>query len=135
MGTKLAEKTLSVDQLQGLEKADLVMLVVAIQTQMCEMAVEIQRLQDQITKDSYNSDKLLMKKQRTTSLRERAKQASGGQVGDKGHTLKVVSLLDWVVRHEVEQCTHCGMNLSQVNGVEKRQVFEVPPIRMELTDH
>lgn len=75
MGTKLAEKTLSVDQLQGLEKDDLVMLVVAIQTQMCEMAVEIQRLQDQITKDSYNSDKPLMKKQRTTSLRELNKPA------------------------------------------------------------
>ena len=141
MGMKLTEKRLSVEQLQGLEKADLVMLVVAIQTQMSEMAAEIQRLKDQIAKDSHNSGKPPssdgLKKRGTTSLRERGKRASGGQVGHKGHTLKAVSVPDWVVRHEVEQCTQCGMNLGQVNevGVEKREVFEVPPVRMEVTEH
>jgi transposase len=131
----------SVEQLAGLEKADLLVLVAAMQTQIREMAAEIQRLKDQIAKDSHNSGKPPssdgLKKQRTKSLRERGKRASGGQVGHKGKTLRQVEKPDWVVRHEVEQCWHCGINLSQVSevGMEKRQVFEVPPVRLEVTEH
>jgi transposase len=132
---------LSIEQLTGLEKADLLVLVVAMQAQLREMAAEIQRLKDQLAKDSHNSGKPPssdgLKKRRTQSLRESGKRASGGQVGHKGQTLKQVVVPDWVVRHEVEACWHCGINLSQVSavGVEKRQVFEVPPVRMEVTEH
>lgn len=138
---KQAKEQLSIEQLAGLEKADLLVLVAAMQAQLREMAAEIQRLKDQIAKDSHNSGKPPssdgLKKRRTESLRESGKRASGGQVGHKGETLKQVAVPDWVVRHEVEQCWHCGINLSQVNAVnmEKRQVFEVPPVRMEVTEH
>ena len=138
---KELKEPLSVEQLADLEKADLLVLVVTMQAQLREMAAEIQRLKDQIAKDSHNSGKPPssdgLKKRRTKSLREHSKRASGGQVGHKGETLKQVAVPDWVVRHEVEQCWQCGINLSQVSavGVEKRQVFEVPPVRMEVTEH
>jgi transposase len=138
---KQTKEQLSSEELAGLEKADLLVLVAAMQAQLREMAAEIQRLKDQIAKDSHNSGKPPssdgMKKRRTKSLRESGKRASGGQVGHKGETLKPVAVPDWVVRHEVEQCWHCGINLSQVSavGVEKRQVFEVPVVRMEVTEH
>lgn len=138
---KEPKEQMSIEQLAGLEKADLRVLVVALQAQLREMAGEIQRLKDQLAKDSHNSGKPPssdgLKKRRTQSLRERGKRASGGQVGHKGETLKPVAVPDWVVRHEVEQCWHCGINLTQVSavGVEKRQVFDVPPVRMEVTEH
>jgi transposase len=138
---KEPKKPLSIEQVAGLEKADLVVLVVAMQAQLKEMAAEIQRLKDQLAKDSHNSGKPPssdgLKKRRTKSLRERGKRASGGQVGHKGETLKQVEVPDWVVRHEVEACWHCGINLSQASvvGVEKRQVFDVPAVRLEVTEH
>ena len=44
---------------------------------------------------------------------------------------------DRVVWHEVEQCAHCGIDLKPVTaaGIEKRQVFEVPSVRLEVTEH
>ena len=79
---KQTKKQLSLNQLQGLEKADLVVLVVAMQAQLSEMQAEIQRLKDQLAKDSHNSGKPPssdgLKKRRTTSLGEHGKRASGG---------------------------------------------------------
>ena len=141
MGMKPTEKQLSLEQLQGLEKADLLVLVVAMQAQLSEMSAEIQRLKDQLAKDSHNSGKPPcsdgLKKRRTTSLRERGKRARGGQVGHKGHTLKFAEVPDRVVWHEAQHCNHCGVNLKPVTavGVEKRQVFEVPSVRLEVTEH
>ena len=138
---KQTKKQLSLNQLQGLEKANLVVLVVAMQAQLSEMQAEIQRLKDQLAKDSHNSGKPPssdgLKKRRTTSLREHGKRASGGQVGHKGHTLKFAAMPDRVVWHEVEQCAHCGIDLKPVTaaGIEKRQVFEVPSVRLEVTEH
>jgi transposase len=132
---------LSLEQLQELNQAALLVLVVTMQTHMSEMAAEIQRLKDQLAKNSNNSGKPPssdgLKKRRTTSLRERGKRASGGQVGHKGHTLQQVNVPDRVVRHEVEHCPHCRLNLSQVAvvRVEKRQVFDAPVVRLEVTEH
>lgn len=141
MGMKETNERLSIEQLQGLEKADLLVLVVTMQAQLSEMSAEIQRLKDQLAKDSHNSGKPPssdgLKKRRTKSLREGGKRSSGGQVGHKGHTLKFAEVPDRVVVYEVEQCSHCGINLNSVTalGVEKRQVFEVPRVRLEVTEH
>ncbi|MBA3871821.1 MAG: IS66 family transposase [Anaerolineae bacterium] len=138
---KQADEPLRIEQLQGLDKADLLVLVVAMQAQLKEMAAEIQRLKDQLAKDSHNSGKPPssdgLKKRRTTSLRERGKRANGGQVGHKGQTLKLAEIADRVMRHEVEQCSHCGINLNTVTAlrIEKRQVVEVPRVRLEVTEH
>ena len=141
MGMDTPQEALSLEQLQGLDKANLLVLVVAMQAQMSEMRAEIQRLKDQLAKDSHNSGKPPssdgLKKRRTTSLRERGKRASGGQVGHKGHTLKFAEMPDQVVKYEVAYCPQCGNNLRQVSaeGVEKRQVFEAPKVRLEVTEH
>jgi transposase len=39
--------------------------------------------------------------------------------------------------HAVKQCQDCQSSLEQVkpNGVEKRQVFDLPPLRMQVTEH
>ena len=39
--------------------------------------------------------------------------------------------------HSVQECPHCQTDLSgvAVRKVEKRQVFDIPPVRVEVTEH
>ena len=103
----------------------------------------IQRLQDQLAKNSQNSSKpptsdgLQKAPPRTSSLREKSGKKNGGQVGHKGDTLKQVEKPDHTKLHPVTQCNHCHISLEDVAAeqCEKRQVFDIPPVRVEVTEH
>ena len=98
-------------------------------------------MRDQLAKNSGNSDKPPgsdgLKKPRTRSLRKKGRRKSGGQPGHKGHTLKKVEQPDHLERHMVAACPHCATDLREVEpvAIEKRQVFDVPPLRLEVTEH
>jgi transposase len=51
--------------------------------------------------------------------------------------LKQVAKPDVIERHEAEACRHClaGLTTAMVTGVEKRQVFDLPEPRLEVTEH
>jgi transposase len=127
--------------LAELNKDRLITIILELREMVRLQASEIQSLKDQLAKNSHNSGKPPssdgLKKPRTSSLRERGKGSSGGQLGHTGHSLKSVEVPDVVVRYEVQYCPHCQMNLSHLppSGVEKRQVFDVPPVRLEVTEH
>lgn len=75
---------------------------------------------------------------RTQSLRTKSENKSGGQKGHQGYTLEAVSKPDKIVKHETPACCgECGCDISQekVIGVIKRQVFEIPEPKMEVTEH
>jgi transposase len=74
---------------------------------------------------------------RLRSLRKRSGRKPGGQDGHKGTTLAQVARPDWEVRHEPGSCGQCGAGLAGrlVTGVERRQVFDLPPVRAEVTEH
>lgn len=102
----------------------------------------IQELEDQLAKNSGNSGKPpssdgLKKKPAPKSLRSKGKRKNGGQKGHQGHTLEMVEQADHIVLHELASCPHCEADLAsvEVESVEKRQVFDVPPVRLEVTEH
>jgi transposase len=63
---------------------------------------------------------------------------SGGQFGHKGKTLKMVDKADSVVVHHAPSCPCCSKVFSTADVIEvvqKRQVFDIPAPRMEVTEH
>jgi transposase len=133
---------LTPEKLMDLDKEALIAIIMALQRQIAEQAALIQELRDQLAKNSQNSGKPpssdgLKKKPRTRSLRKKGERQSGGQPGHEGHTLKQVEEPDHVERHEVKSCPKCWADLRavEVSAVEKRQVFDVPPVRVEVTEH
>lgn len=106
------------------------------------LEARVRELEDQRAKDSHNSGKPpssdgLKKKPAPKSLRPKGKRRSGGQPGHTGHTLEMVSDPAHVEVHRLPHCPHCQHDLSEapVLGMERRQVFEVPPIAIEVTEH
>jgi transposase len=71
------------------------------------------------------------------SLRKRSGRKPGGQDGHKGTTLAQVARPDREVRHEPGCCGRRGSGLAgrPVTGVERRQVFDLQPVRAEVTEH
>jgi transposase len=74
---------------------------------------------------------------KTQSQRRPSGKASGGQEGHAGQTLSMKEQADRVTSHMPAKCEHCGTNLQQITGrvVEKRQVWDVPPIQLEVCEH
>lgn len=101
----------------------------------------VQALEDQLAKNSSNSGKPPSSdgydRPAPKSLRKRSRNKSGGQVGHSGYTLKAVEKPEYVEVHRVEQCSQCQGSLQdvKVNRYEKRQVFDVPRVRVEVTEH
>jgi transposase len=121
-------------ELEGLDKGRLIDLILGLQA-------EIQKLKDQLAKNSRNSSKPPssdgLKKPKPKSLREKGQRKAGGQAGHEGKTLCQVATPDEQQRYALESCPVCQGDLQAVavQRLEKRQVFELPPQKLWVTEH
>lgn len=71
------------------------------------------------------------------SLRRPSGKSPGKQAGEQGMRLEPAEHPDMIVVHEPERCGSCGLNLAgaPVTAERARQVFDLPPIRMVVTEH
>ena len=108
---------------------------------MTQLAERVQALEDQLAKNSSNSSKPPSsngyQKPSPKSLRKRHGKKSGGQPGHTGYTLKMVEHPEHIEVYTVNQCSHCHCALEEIKAddYEKRQVFDIPRVRIEVTEH
>ena len=99
------------------------------------------QLEEQVAKDSHNSSKPPssdgLSKPKPKSLRPPSERPTGGQPGHPGHTLRMIEKPDRTVRHAVERCAGCGRSLAEQapDRIERRQVFDLPEPKLEVTEH
>ncbi len=76
-------------------------------------------------------------KPKRKSLREKSGLKPGGQKGRKGKTLTMVENPDIIQKHIPEYCNCCDADLqhSMLIPFGKRQMFDIPKIKIQVTEH
>ncbi len=107
-----------------------------------QLEAEVADLRRQLGHNSRNSSRppssdSPFTKPAPKSLRRRSGRKPGGQPGHPGSTLALVDDPNKRRRHEPGPCTGCGADLADAPevGVERRQVFDLPPMRLQVTEH
>lgn len=108
-----------------------------------QLTARIERLEGQAAKDSHNSSKPPSSDgpkspvHKTKSLRGKSGKKSGGQPGHQGHTLLMVHEPDTVVALAPSVCDQCrhGLETVEVTREERAQVWDLPPLRLQVTEY
>ena len=129
----LLEGDLHIHELQGREQD--------LSERLASSELRVKHLEDRLARNSRNSSKPPstdgFKKPAPKSLREKSGLPSGGQPGHAGQTLAMAGKPDCIKPHKIECCERCGRSLAHrsPDNIEKRQVHDLPPLRLIVTEH
>ena len=135
---------LSREQIIALYKAGpdaVVSLIEYLQDNLEQLSIRMRTLELQVNKNSRNSNKPPssdgLKKPPPKKNRSRSGKKPGGQKGHEGTTLQMSATPDTIKIHAVACCENCGYTLKDepVINYTRRQVFDIPPINVEVTEH
>src|SRR5258708_16733909 len=125
--------------------AELEAEIAALQAQIQDLVAQNQQLRARLAnaaKDSHNSSKPPSSdpwaRRRPRSQRRRSGKKPGGQLGHRGETLRLVAMPDELVEHRPAMCASCQTPLDETAPVvvyERRQVHELPPVRLLIREH
>lgn len=118
-------------------------LVLSLMDRVEELTKRVEKLEDQLKKNSSNSskppssDRNSGKKPKTQSLRGKSGKKTGGQPGHEGATLKPRTNPDETIEHRLEVCPQTGRPLSDADivGSIRRQVFDIPEPELIVAEH
>ena len=105
-----------------------------------ELQAEVRRLRDVAAQSSRNSSRPPStdrpEQPQPKSLRQKSGRKPGGQPGHPGSTLRFSDHPQHTQIHPLQEC-ECGEDLSQEPALdfERRQVFDLPPLKLECTEH
>lgn len=119
------------------EKDDLIRALFA---QVAALTAKVAELERRLALNSRNSSKPPssdgLNKPKPKSQRKAGQNPTGGQKGHAGHTLASVAQPDHIETHSPpSHCDACHRPLPPAVVVETRQVFDIPPLRHEVTEH
>lgn len=112
--------------------------VVELKAEVATLKTEVTELRGQLAKNSRNSSIPSSAEglKRTKSMRKKGTRPPGGQPGHSGSTLKKTPHPDHIVDHPLPTvCDACGAALTGAITTEARQVFDLPPVAMEVIEH
>ncbi len=117
-------------------------LVQAQAQQIALLTAKVKELEDRLAQNSNNSSKPpssdSFNKPNPQSRRNKNKKKNrGGQKGHKGTTLKRIANPDKFEEYDPENCWVCATALADQERLdyEGRQVFDLPPLDLEVTEH
>jgi transposase len=106
------------------------------------LSARVKHLEDRLAKDSHNSSRppttdSRRRSKKDRSLRKRSGRKTGAQPGHAGQTLHMVEHPEKIIELVPQQCEHCGQSLEAeaVTETERRQVLDLPPIRLEAMEY
>ncbi|MHB1065616.1 MAG: IS66 family transposase [Georgenia sp.] len=127
---------------EGLSREELGALVAEQAALIADLRAEVAELRARLAANSRNSSRPpssdgLAKPPAPKSLRRRSGRKQGGQPGHEGRHLQRVERPDSVIVHVPASCDGCGGDLhdGEPVGEEARQVFDLPPVRLEVIEH
>lgn len=128
--------------LERLSETDKDELILALAEQVKVLQAKVEELQGRLALNSSNSSKPPssdgLNKPKPKSLRGQSGKTSGGQKGHPGTTLKPIQQPDKIVQHlPPQQCERChsALMLSEAHVSEVRQVFDLPVLHRQVTEH
>jgi len=71
----------------------------------------------------------------TRGLRKKSGKKAGGQPGRKGCKLMKSEHPDKIIFHNITTCECCETKLPQKGEIKSRQIFDIPSIKIEVTEH
>jgi len=121
------------------------MIEQAVAIAVAPLLARIAELEAQLAQNSRNSSKPPSsdglkkppaKPRNTQSLRKPSGKSSGGQRGHPGTTLKPTDTPDHLQTHLPPACCDaCQSTLPDATLAQTRQVFDLPPVTLEVTEH
>ena len=105
-----------------------------------QLTARVDELEKRLAQDSHNSHKPPSSdelKARPKSLRQQSEKKAERQAGYIGNTLKPVENPDKIEVDSPEKCIGCGRILEDVEASshERRQIFELSPVKVEVTEY